>query len=211
MAAPRGMSPEESACIPLTYITAWNMLVERARLQSGEVVLIQSAGSGVGAAAIQIAKALGATVIATASSSEKLARASEWGADSVVNYDNNDEVVAHVKRVTSRAMVDVVFEHVGLKTFGTSMACLKRGGRIVTCGATSGADISLDLRVLFHRRISLLGATLGPKSALFSVVELLERRRLRPAVGRVLPLAKASEAHRFLESRQAFGKVVLVV
>jgi NADPH:quinone reductase-like Zn-dependent oxidoreductase len=205
---PQRLSFEAAACVPLTFLTSWTMLVRRAALKPGETVLVHAAGSGVGTAAIQIAKLMGATVLATASSDEKLRRAQALGADHVINYAQKD-FLEEVKRVTDRRMVDVVFEHVGAATFEKSVACLPRGGRLVTCGATSGHDVKLDLRVLFYKRISLLGSTMGSKGDLFRVLELVEAGKLEPVLDRVLPLAEAAQAHRLLEQRAQFGNVVL--
>jgi len=169
---------------------------------------VHAAGSGVGSAAVQVAKLAGAKVIATASSDEKLSKAKELGADHLVNYSSRD-FLEEVKRITQRRMVDVVFEHVGVATFEKSIACLPYGGRLVTCGATTGYDAKLDLRVLFYKRLSLLGSTMGSKGDLFRILQLVEEGRLKPVLDRVLPLEKAAEAHRLLESRGQFGKVVL--
>jgi NADPH:quinone reductase-like Zn-dependent oxidoreductase len=206
---PKALSFAESACLPLTYLTAWMMLVRRAQVRPGETVLVQAAGSGVGSAAVQIAKLLGATVIATASSDEKLHKAKELGADHVINYAQAD-FLAEVKRLTARKLVDVVFEHVGGETFEKSIACLTAGGRLVTCGATTGHQVKLDLRALFYKRLSLLGSTMGCKGDLFRVIKLVEEGKLRPVLDRTLPLAEAAAAHALLENRQHFGNVVLV-
>ncbi|HZH02449.1 MAG TPA: zinc-binding dehydrogenase [Myxococcaceae bacterium] len=205
---PVNLSFDEAACLPLTFLTAWTMLARRARLGPGETVLIQAAGSGVGSAAVQIAKLLGATVIATASTDAKLIKAKGLGADQVINYVKQD-FLAEVKRLTGRKGVDVVFEHVGGETFEKSVACLPYGGRLVTCGATSGAQVSLDLRVLFYKRLSLLGSTMGSKGDLFDLVRLVEAGRLRPVLDRTLPLSEAAAGHRLLEDRAQFGNIVL--
>lgn len=206
---PRRLSFEEAACLPLTFMTAWHMLVKRAALQAGETVLVHAAGSGVGSAAVQIAKLLGATVIATASTAQKLERAKALGADHLVNYAEAD-FVEEVKRLTSKRMVDVVFEHVGQATFEKSVACLPYGGRLVTCGATTGYEAKLDLRVLFYKRISLLGSTMGSKGELHQILRLVDEGRLNPVLDRTLPLSAAAEAHRLLAERKSFGNVVLV-
>lgn len=206
---PPQLSFEEAACLPLTFLTAWTMLVRRAELKAGETVLVHAAGSGVGSAAVQIAKLLGATVIATASTDEKLQKAKSLGADHLINYQTHD-FVDEVKKITSRRMVDVVFEHVGKATFEKSVACLPYGGRLVTCGATSGHDVAIDLRVLFYKRISLLGSTMGSKGDLFRVLELVQRGALKPVLHRTLPLSQAAEAHQALENRATFGNIVLI-
>lgn len=205
---PTALSFEEAACLPLTFLTAWTMLVRRAELRAGETVLIHAAGSGVGSAAVQIAKLLGATVIATASTPQKLQKARELGADHLINYAESD-FLEEVKRITHKRLVDVVFEHVGASTFDKSVGCLPYGGRLVTCGATTGHEVKLDLRVLFYKRISLLGSTMGTKGDLFRILQLVEEGRLRPVLDRVLPLEQAADAHALLEQRAQFGNVVL--
>lgn len=205
---PPKLSFEEAACLPLTFLTAWHMLFGRAHLRPGETVLIHAAGSGVGSAAVQLARLSGATVIATASTPGKLGKAKALGADHLINYAEAD-FLDEVKKLTSRRMVDVVFEHVGATTWEKSIACLSKGGRLVICGATTGHDVKIDLRTLFYKSISLLGSTMGSKSELFKVMELVELGRLVPVLDRVLPLEKAAEAHGLLSTRQTFGNVVL--
>lgn len=205
---PKRLSFEEAACLPLTFLTSWTMLVRRAQLQPGETVLIHAAGSGVGSAGIQIAKLMGAKVIATASTAEKLEKATQLGADHVINYTTHD-FVDEVKKLTNKKLVDVVFEHTGASTWDKSIACLPYGGRLVTCGATAGGDVKLDLRVLFYKRISLLGSTMGSKGDLFRVMQLVDEGKLKPVLDRVLPLEKAAEAHGLLADRKSFGNVVL--
>ena len=206
---PRDLSFAEAACLPLTFLTAWTMLVRRAELKPGETVLVHAAGSGVGSAAVQIAKLLGAKVIATASTKEKLSKAKELGADHLINYTETD-FLEEVKRITNRKLVDVVFEHIGAATWEKSVACLPYGGRLVTCGATTGHEVGIDLRVLFYKRISLLGSTMGSKGDLIRILKLVEEGRLKPVLDRTLPLEQAREAHGLLENRQQFGNVVLV-
>jgi NADPH:quinone reductase-like Zn-dependent oxidoreductase len=206
---PKGLSFPEAACLPLTFLTAWTMLTRRTLLQPGETVLVQAAGSGVGSAAVQIAKLIGAKVIATASTDTKLERAKALGADHVINYATHD-FLSEVKRLTDRKMVDVVFEHVGADTFEKSVACLPFGGRLVTCGATAGNLVKLDLKVLFYKRLSLLGSTMGSKGDLFRILQLVEEGRLKPVMDRTLPLEKAAEGHALLSERKTFGNVVLL-
>jgi NADPH:quinone reductase-like Zn-dependent oxidoreductase len=196
------------ASIPIAFITAWQMLVDRARIQQGETVLVLAAGSGVGTASIQIAKLYGARVIATASTDEKLAAARALGADETINHTQAD-VVAEVKRLTARRGADIVVDHVGAATFGKSVVACARGGRIVVCGATAGYEPVLNLRHVFWRQLSILGSTLASKARLPAVLELLAAGRLKPVVDRVLRLEDIAEAHRRLESRASFGKVVL--
>lgn len=205
---PARLSFAESACLPLTFLTAWTMLIKRAQLRPGETVLVQAGGSGVGSAAIQIAKLIGAKVITTASSDEKLKQATALGADHVINYKTHD-FVAEVKTITAKKLVDVVFEHVGGETFEKSIACLPYGGRLVTCGASSGREAKLDLNVLFYKRISLLGSTMGSKGDLFRILQLVEEGRLKPVLDRTLQLQDAARAHALLEDRANFGNIVL--
>jgi len=190
-------------------LTAWHMLVERVGLKPGETVLVHAAGSGVGSAAIQIGKLLGARVFATASTEAKLEKARSLGADETINYEQEDFLDA-VKRLTGKRGVDVVFEHTGEATWEKSIRSLVRGGRLVTCGATSGYKGNLDIRYLFSRQISLHGSYMGSKIELLEVMKFFEDGRLKPVVDRVLPLEKAAEAHKALEDRAQFGKVVLV-
>jgi NADPH:quinone reductase-like Zn-dependent oxidoreductase len=206
---PPGMAWEAAAAWPLAFLTAWHMLVARARVQPGETVLVHAAGSGVGSAAIQIAKLLGARVLATASTEAKCARGRELGADHVVNHAHEDWVQA-VRRLTGKRGVDVVFEHTGQATWEGSVKSLVWGGRLVTCGATSGFEAKFDLRVLFFKQLSFLGSTMGSRAELWTILGLLRDGKLRPVVDRVMPLDQVGEAHRLLEERAQFGKIVLV-
>lgn len=207
---PEALDFSRAAALPLTFQTAWQMLVDRARVQPGETVLVLAAGSGVGAAGVQIAKLMGATVIATASTVAKLEAATALGADHVVNHAEQD-LLAEVRRITARRGVDVVFEHVGQATWETSILACAKGGRIVTCGATTGFEARTDLRHVFFRQLSILGSTMGSKAVLHTVLDHVRAGKLRPVVDRVLPLAEAADAHRGLEAREQFGKLVLSV
>jgi NADPH:quinone reductase-like Zn-dependent oxidoreductase len=207
---PENLSFEQAAAIPLVFQTAWHMLVARAELQPGEEVLVLGAGSGVGSAAIQIAKFLGAQVIATAGTDEKLAKARELGADHLIHH-KTQRIRDEVRRITSKRGVDVVFEHVGSATWEESLASLAASGRLVTCGATTGYDAKIDLRFLFSRQLSLLGSYMGTKGDLRAVMKLVAAGRLKPVVDRIFPLAQAAAAHVYLESGAQFGKVVLRV
>jgi NADPH:quinone reductase-like Zn-dependent oxidoreductase len=186
------------------------MLLTRARLEAGEQVLVIGAGSGVGQAAIQIARLHGAHVIATAGTDEKLARARDLGAGETVNHSTGD-VAAAVRRLTGGRGVDVVVEHVDTATWTASVRSLARGGRLVTCGATTGHAAEIDLRFLFGRQLSLIGSYMGRKAELLRAASFFFSGELMPVVDRVFPLAEAAEAHRRLESREAFGKIVLDV
>jgi NADPH:quinone reductase-like Zn-dependent oxidoreductase len=205
---PARLSFEEAASVPVTFVTAWRALVHRARLRLGETVLVHAAGSGVGVAAVQIAKLLGARVIATAGSDEKLEKARALGADEVVNYETGSFVDA-VRRLTARRGVDVVLEHVGKKTWEGSILSAGVGGRIVTVGATTGHDPPTDLRHVFYRQLSILGSTMGTAGDLAEVLRFLEEGKLRVVLDRTLPLDEARRAHELLAERAQFGKIVL--
>jgi NADPH:quinone reductase-like Zn-dependent oxidoreductase len=205
---PANLSFEEAAAVPLTFLTAWHALVARARVRPGETVLVHAAGSGVGVAAVQIAKLLGARVIATAGSDAKLEKARALGADEVVNYETGD-FVGEVKRLTARKGVEVVFEHVGKKTWEGSVLAAAVGGRIVTVGATTGYDPPTDLRHVFFRQLSILGSTMGTAGELLEVLRFVGEGKLRPIVDRVLPLEDVRAAQQLLSERAQFGKIVL--
>ena len=207
---PAALSFEEAAAVPLVFVSAWHMLVARARLQPGEEVLVLGAGSGVGSAAIQIAKLMGARVIATAGSRAKLDKARELGADEVIDHAQQ-KISDEVRRLTGKRGVDVVFEHVGTATWDQSILSLATGGRLVTCGATTGFAAQLDLRYLFARQLSLLGSYMGSRAELYTVLKLVGEKRLRPVIDRVFPLDQAVQAHQRLEQREQFGKIVLRV
>src|SRR5205085_7784382 len=174
--------------LPLTLLTAWHMLVTRARVQPGEDVLVHAAGSGVGSIGIQVARLRGARVIATASTEEKLEKARALGAHDVVNYTREDWP-KEVRRLTARQGVDVVFEHTGAATWPGSIMSLKRDGRLVTCGATGGYDAHTDLRQIFYRHLNLPGSFMGSKSELLDALKFVERGQVRAVVDRTLPLA----------------------
>src|SRR5437588_737437 len=210
LSMPAGLSFEEAAAVPLVFLTAWHMLVARARLQPGEEVLILGAGSGVGSAAIQIAKLMGARVIATAGSRAKLDKARELGADEVIDHAQQ-KISEETRKLTGKRGVDVVFEHVGTTTWEQSILSLATGGRLVTCGATTGFAAQLDLRYLFSRQLSLLGSYMGSRAELFTVLKLVGEQRLRPVIDRVFPLSEAVQALRRFEQREQFGKIVLTV
>jgi len=205
---PDGVSFEEGAAFPLVFLTAWHMLVARAGLRPGEEVLVHAGGGGVGSAAIQIAKLHAARVLTTVGGPEKAAKARALGADEVIDHRSTD-VLAEVRRLTSKRGVDVVVENVGQETWEKSLLALAKGGRLVTCGATTGYEAKTDLRHLFFKGLSLLGSTMGSRAELLQIADLVGARRLRPIVDRVLPLEQAAEAHRLLAARSVFGKIVL--
>ena len=207
---PDGIGFAAAAAFPLTFVTAWHMLLTRGRLQRGDDVLVLAAGSGVGQAAIQVAVLHGARVIATAGSDEKLERATALGASHVIHHYNQD-IADEVMRVTNRRGVDIVIEHVGESTWKKSVRALARGGRLVTCGATTGRRGEIDLRVLFAKQLSILGSYMGTKGELLEASRHFFAGRLRPAIDRVYPLADAAAAQERLEASGQFGKVVLEV
>jgi NADPH:quinone reductase-like Zn-dependent oxidoreductase len=207
---PANLSFAEAAALPLDFLTAWHMLIARAQLRPGETVLVQAGGSGVGSAAIQVAKLWGATVYATAGSAEKAARAKKLGADVTIEYRTAD-FVAEVRTLTAKRGVDIVFEHVGADTFVRSLRTLARGGRLVTCGATAGAEVTINLRLIFFKLLSILGSTMGSIAELHEIMKHVGAGRLHPVIDRVLPLSDIAEGHRILEAREAFGKIVLEV
>ncbi|MGB4781489.1 zinc-binding dehydrogenase [Candidatus Methylomirabilis sp.] len=207
---PEGMSFEAAAAFPLTFLTAWNMLVNLAHVKRGDEVLVMGAGSGVGSAAIQIAKLFGARVIAAAGSDDKLDKAKALSADDGINYTSQD-LVAEVRRLTAKRGADVIFEHVGGAVFEKLIPVLATGGRLVTCGATAGHLAQTDIRYLFMRQASIMGGFMGPKADLLQIVREIERGTLKPVVDRVFPLEDATEAQYAMEDRKLFGKLVLVV
>ena len=207
---PNNLGWAEAAAIPLVLVTAWHMLVTRARVEPGEDVLVHAAGSGVGSVGIQIAKLRGARVIATAGSEEKRQRARELGADEGVDYTREDWA-KEVRRLTAKQGVDVVFEHTGAETWPGSVLSLKKDGRLVTCGATSGYDARTDLRQVFYRHLNLLGSFMGSKAELLDALKFVERGQIRPVIDRTLPLHEARRAHELMQDRAQFGKLVLEV
>jgi NADPH:quinone reductase-like Zn-dependent oxidoreductase len=209
VAKPANISYEDAAAVSLSFLTAWHMVVGRGQLEAEETILIHAAGSGVGSAAIQIAKLLGATIITTAGSEKKLALARKLGAHHTINYREED-FVDRVKEITQKRGVDVVIEHVGGETFERSLRCLAWAGRLVTCGATTGIKAEINLRHIFFKSQSILGSTMGSRTEYLKLVELYAQGLLRPVIDRVIKMSEASEGHRVLEAREAFGKVVLL-
>jgi NADPH:quinone reductase-like Zn-dependent oxidoreductase len=183
--------------------------VTRARVVPGEDVLVSGAGSGVGSAAVQIARLHGARVIATAGSAAKLERARTLGAQETIDHSNED-VAARCRELTNNRGVNVVFEHVGGRVFEAAVSALARDGRLVTCGATTGGAVTLDVNLLFGRHLTLLGSWMGRRSDLNDALRHIESGALKPVVDSVLPLAEARRAHERIEARDTFGKLVLV-
>ncbi len=207
---PDEISFAKAAAFPLTFLTAWHMLITRAQLKRGEDVLILAAGSGVGQAAIQTAFLHGARVFATAGSPDALERARALGAYEVIDHYKQD-IAAEVARLTNQRGVDVVIEHVGEATWPQAVSSLARGGRLVTCGATTGVNGALDLRTLFSRQLSIYGSYLGSKGELMRAARFFFSGQLDPVIDRTFPLADAALAHHHLETGKPFGKIVLEV
>jgi NADPH:quinone reductase-like Zn-dependent oxidoreductase len=210
VALPAGVDFVQGAAFPLTFLTAWHMLVARAGVKAGDLVLVIAAGSGVGQAAIQVARLHGARVIATAGSPDKLEFARNLGAEAAVNHHTED-LAAEVRRLTNKRGVDIVIEHVGEALWDKAVRCLAPGGRLVTCGATSGHQGRVDIRTLFVRQLSLLGSYMGTRAEMDAAVAALAEGRLRAVVDKIFPLSAAADAHRRLEARDHFGKIVLEV
>jgi len=204
------LSWAEAAAFSLVSLTAWRMIVTRARVESGETVLVWGIGGGVSLAAMRIAKLRGARVIVTSSSDAKLAHARHLGADVTLNH-RTQSVAQEVRALTARRGVDVVVDHVGEATWEDSLRCLAKGGRLVTCGATSGPLVLTDARRLFWNQYTILGSTLGNATEYAAVVRVLSSGALRPLVDRVYPLAEARTAFERLARGEQLGKVVVAV
>jgi NADPH:quinone reductase-like Zn-dependent oxidoreductase len=199
-----------AAAFPLTFLTAWHMLMTCARLKRGEDVLVLAAGSGVGQAAIQVAVLSGARVFATAGSDDKLERARSLGAVEVIDHHRQD-IAEEIKRLTNRRGVDVVIEHVGEATWAKSVRSLARRGRLVTCGATTGANGAINLNALFGKQLTIHGSYMGTKGELLRAARFFFAGQLKPVIDRTFPLHEAADAHRRMEESEQFGKIVLEV
>ena len=206
---PDGLDAVRAAATPLVFVTAWGMLATRAKLAAGETCLVIGGASGVGSAAIQIARSFGARVVATAGSASKLELARALGAESAVDHTRPDWA-KELRALSGGRGFDVVVEHVGPATWDVSMRSLARNGRLVTCGGTTGPLVQIALPHLFIKNQSVLGSTMGPRTAFPHILERLARGEWRPVIDRVLPLSRAREAHELLESRAVHGKIVLV-
>ena len=205
---PDNLDFNQAASVPLVFLTACHMLVGRAGIRLGQTVLVLGAGSGVGIAAIQIAKLFHARVITTAGDEAKLDKARALGADYGINH-YQQKISEEVRKITNKGGVDIVFEHVGTATWEESMKSLKAGGTIVTCGATTGFDAKFDLRFLFARQLSFLGSYMGTMGDLYDVLGHVFAGRLKPVVDRTFSLKETRAAHEYMESSQMFGKIVL--
>jgi len=205
---PDSLDFNEAASVPLVFLTAWHMLTGRAAIRPGQTVLVLGANSGVGIAAIQIARLFHARVITTAGDERKIQLAKELGADFVINH-YQQKISQEVRTITKGEGVDIVIEHVGPATWQESVRSLKAGGTLVTCGATTGPKVDLELRFLFSRQLSLLGSYMGTMSELYEVLGHVFAGRLKPVVDHVFPLQEIRAAHEYLAKSQMFGKVVV--
>jgi len=206
---PDSLDFNQAASVPLVFLTAWHMLVGRAGIRLGQTVLVLGASSGVGIAAIQIAKLFQARVITTAGDEKKLEKARALGADYGINH-YQQKISQEVRKITNKEGVDIVVEHVGAATWDESMKSLKAGGTIVTCGATTGPNVGFDLRFLFSRQLTLLGSYMGTMGELHDVLSHVFAGRLKPVVDRTFPLKDARAAHEHMQESQMFGKIVLL-
>src|SRR6266850_1453255 len=204
---PEGVSDRDAACAPIAFSTVQHMLFDNAKLQSGETVLVHAGGSGIGTVAIMMAKAIGATVITTVGDDSKIAKAKALGADHVINY-RTDRFEGAVRKITAKKGVDVVFEHVGAETFNGSLLCLKRGGRLVTCGSTSGPSTTINLMQLFQQQYRIIGSF---GASMRNIRESLAKMAsgLLPIIDTQVPLVDFERGLARLESRQVFGKIVV--
>ena len=205
---PDHISFEEAAAAPLVFLTAWSMMVGKGNIRPGEDVLILGAGAGVGTAAIQIAKLVGCRVFATASNAEKLQRAKELGADFLINY-TTEEFDKTIRDLTNKRGVDIVVDYIGADTWVRSLRSARRGGRVLTCGATTGFAPQTDLRHIFFRQVQVLGSTMGSHREFVDVMKCVFRGQLKPVIDQVLPLPEARKGHELIEQRAVFGKIVL--
>lgn len=205
---PGDLTFDEAAAVPLVFLTAWHMLFGRAQLKLGEDVLVIGAGSGVGSAAIQIAKLAGARVIATAGAGWKVEKAKALGADEVINH-STQSISGEVRRLTGKRGVDVIVEHVGAAVWEDCFNSLATYGRLVTCGLTSGGEVKLNIQGLFGRQRTIMGSFMGGKDELLEALKLIVRRKLRAVIDSAFPLQEAAAAQRKMESREFFGKILL--
>jgi NADPH:quinone reductase-like Zn-dependent oxidoreductase len=207
---PDGMSWEAAAAFPLIYVTAWRMLITKAQIKPGEDMLILGIGGGVSTAALQIAKALGLRAIVTSSSDDKLQKAKNLGADVGINYQTQDFARA-VRDITNRRGVDIVVDSVGGESHAKSLACLVKGGRLVTCGATAGPRPQTDLQRIFWNQLSIFGSTMGNRREFVEMLNFVARRGLRPVIDQTFPLSEGARAMARMEEGKQFGKLVLKI
>lgn len=207
---PKILTYEEAAAIPLVFMTAWHMLVTKAKVRPNQFVLVLGASSGVGSAAIQIAKLHGAQVITTAGSDEKLEKAKGLGADFMINH-RKEKISEKVREFTENYGADIVVEHVGQATWDESLKCLAKCGKIVTCGATTGPKVSVNLAHLFMKHQQIIGSTMSTRGELFEIIDLVRQKKLRPVIDKEFHIGDASQAHKYIEEGKHFGKVVLTI
>jgi NADPH:quinone reductase-like Zn-dependent oxidoreductase len=206
---PDTLSFEEAAAAPLVFLTAWSMLVGKGKIRPGEDVLILGAGAGVGTACIQIARMVGCRVIAAAGTDEKLKKAQQLGADLLINY-RSEEFDRKVRELTAKRGADVVVDYIGQDTWVRSLRSARKGGRVLTCGATTGYAPQTDLRQVFFRQLQVFGSTMGSHREFLEVMKCIFRGQLKPIIHSVLPLNEAPKGHEMIEKREVFGKLVLV-
>jgi NADPH:quinone reductase-like Zn-dependent oxidoreductase len=205
---PDSLDFNQAASVPLVFVTAWHMLVALAGVRPGQTVLVLGASSGVGIAAIQIAKLFQCRVITTAGDEAKLAKGRELGADFGINH-YQQKISEEVRKITNKEGVDIVVEHVGAATWDESVKSMRSGGTLVTCGATTGPNVGIDLRHLFARQLTLRGSYMGTMGDLHEVLRHVFAGRLKPVVDRLFPLSELRAAHEYLEKSQMFGKIVV--
>ena len=205
---PQGLTWEESAAFPLTFLTAWRMLVTKAKARPGQSILILGIGGGVSLAAFQIAKLLGLTVGVTSGSADKLLRAKEMGAEFVIDHGAAD-FSRETRKITGKRGVDIVLDSVGKATWKRSIASLARGGRLLTCGATTGPDPEEDLARIFWNQLTVMGSTMGTHAEFSDLLRMFEGGGIRPVVDSVFPLSETREAQRRMEEKKQFGKIVI--
>ena len=204
---PLSLTHKEASSVGLTFMTAYEMLIKRAKIKKDEMVLIYGGSSGVGSAAIQIAKDVGCRVVSTCGSKEKSNYIESIGADYVLLHDSS--LHTNLKNYLGKERVDVVFEHIGAKTWDTSMRVLSKGGRLVTCGATTGANVQVNLAHLFFKNLSILGSTMGSLDTFNKVMKKINSRSYKPTIDRVFDASDIVNAHKYIESRKNIGKVLL--
>ena len=206
---PHDVSYEQAAALPIAYGTAWRMLRTRGRVRAGESVLVLGASGGVGTGAVQIAKMMGCVALAAASSEDKLQRLKELGADYLVNYAAHPEFHRYVRGLTDGEGVDVVVNYTGGDSWVRSLKSVKRGGRILTCGATAGFDPPTDIRYIWRKEMDILGSDGWRRQDLIDLLNAVRDGRITPVIGAVLPLEQTAEGHRLLEEREIFGKAIV--
>jgi NADPH:quinone reductase-like Zn-dependent oxidoreductase len=206
---PESLSYEEAAAAPLVFLTAWSMLVGKGGIRPGEDILILGAGAGVGTACIQIATMIGCRVFAAAGAKDKLEKARQLGAHFLIDY-RTEEFDKRVRELTGRRGVDIVVDYIGADTWVRSLRSARKGGRILTCGATTGYAPQTDLRQVFFRQLQVIGSTMGSHREFLDVMKCVFRGQLKPVIHSVLPLADAQRGHEMIEKREVFGKLILV-